>query len=101
MKLVPVKWGAPMPRLGDTHVDDVVSLTQLKFQIHDLNNVIMVPLAKSFQNESAEITAVPNLVASLVKIFAIDIEDVLIERIRRVVMLDRKSRKLVELGGQS
>ena len=90
VKLVPVKWGGPMPRLGHTHMDDVVSLTQLKFQIHDLNEVIMVPFAKSLQNESAEITAVPNLVASFVKIFAVDIEDVLVERIGRIVMLDRK-----------
>jgi hypothetical protein len=91
MEFVPMKWGAPVPRFGDAHVNNVVFLTQLKFKIHDLNEMIMVSPAKSLQNKSAEITAIPNLVSAFVKVSAVDVENVVVEGVRRVVVLDRKS----------
>jgi hypothetical protein len=91
VKLVPMKWCAPVPRLSDAHVDHIVSLAQLKFEIHDLNEVIVVAPTKAFQNEGAEIAAVPNLVAAFFKVFAIDIEDAVVEGVRRTVMFDREA----------
>jgi hypothetical protein len=86
VQFLPVERSGPMPRFGDANMNDLMFLTQLEFEIHDLHEVIMVALPVSLQDESAQVAAIPNLVSAVFKVPAVDVEYRLVTNIRWTVV---------------
>ena len=89
-----------MPRFGDANVNDLVFLAQLEFKVHDLHEVIMVAAPVTFEDERAQVAAVPNLVSAVFKVSAVDVEYRLVTDVRWTVMFHGETTDVSELLGE-
>jgi hypothetical protein len=101
VQFLPVERSGPMPRFGDANMNDLMFLTQLKFEIHDLNEVIMIASSVSFEDERAQIAAIPNLIPAIFKVSAIDVEYRLVANVRWSVMFHGETAEIAELLGEA